>query len=289
MSDSVTLAVAQNDVVRVGIDLVWTAEDFVAFFRALDALYALFSLDIYHPSPTASPSMQLRFLKGFLGERDVNRDGLKAVTSLLDELLVAEPSGDRRPFDSPIEMSSKEQAALDGALAYLLAARSRLRPPTKDVPVPNQTSYQFPQTVLQQQIVSHQYLLNKLQTSWQGGLQVTRIKFASPGFTDLAGIGQIIGHLKEFLIAILKLPAQRMKLEAEAQKTAAEAELISAQAHEVRAKVMANRLEQLQRLNFPVQDIAQIEMESSDHVETLVKLAIARKIISVRTPTSHDG
>jgi hypothetical protein len=49
-------------------------------------------------------------------------------------------------------------------------------------------------------------------------LTVTRIKFSSPGLTDVAGIGSIVGHVKDFVIHIIDRndAKQRRQLENEA-------------------------------------------------------------------------
>jgi hypothetical protein len=36
-------------------------------------------------------------------------------------------------------------------------------------------------------------------------LQVRRIEYASPGLKDLAGVGEVIGHLKDFLLRLIEL------------------------------------------------------------------------------------
>ena len=42
-------------------------------------------------------------------------------------------------------------------------------------------------------------------------LRLRRIQFASPGFKDLAGFGEIVGHLKDFLLRIIELCVDRRK------------------------------------------------------------------------------
>lgn len=49
-------------------------------------------------------------------------------------------------------------------------------------------------------------------------LYVVRIEFASPGFTDLAGLGTIIGHLKDLLLKLIELAATREERKLENQK-----------------------------------------------------------------------
>ncbi len=40
-------------------------------------------------------------------------------------------------------------------------------------------------------------------------LRVTKIQFSSPGFKDLAGLGEVVGHLKDFILRLIELYASR--------------------------------------------------------------------------------
>jgi len=57
-------------------------------------------------------------------------------------------------------------------------------------------------------------------------LAVSRIEYASPGFKDLTGLGEVIGHVKDFLIRIIELWCDRDKRRLENEKTEAEIESI---------------------------------------------------------------
>lgn len=51
----------------------------------------------------------------------------------------------------------------------------------------------------------------------QAELEVCQIHYSSPGFTDLGGIGTVIGHLKDFLLRLIdyRVQARRRNLEDE--------------------------------------------------------------------------
>ena len=53
-------------------------------------------------------------------------------------------------------------------------------------------------------------------------LQLKRVQYASPGFTDIAGLGVIIGHIKDFVLRILEMRADGPKRELELQVQQAE-------------------------------------------------------------------
>ena len=46
-------------------------------------------------------------------------------------------------------------------------------------------------------------------------LSVCRIRFESPGFKDLAGVGEVIGHVKDFLLRLIQMYLERHQRRAE--------------------------------------------------------------------------
>ena len=46
-------------------------------------------------------------------------------------------------------------------------------------------------------------------------LEVRRVSYASPGLKDLAGFGEIIGHVKDFLVYLLEFRERRRQLNLE--------------------------------------------------------------------------
>jgi hypothetical protein len=55
-------------------------------------------------------------------------------------------------------------------------------------------------------------------------LVVSRIQYASPGFKDLTGIGDVIGHVKDFVVRVIELWCDREKRRLENEKTKTEIE-----------------------------------------------------------------
>ncbi len=46
-------------------------------------------------------------------------------------------------------------------------------------------------------------------------LQVHKVQYASPGSIDLAGLGAVVGHVKDFLVRLIELASERRKRELE--------------------------------------------------------------------------
>lgn len=54
----------------------------------------------------------------------------------------------------------------------------------------------------------------------ESSLQIQRIQYGSPGITDIAGLGIIIGHLKDFLIKVIELGVAKEQRKLENQERA---------------------------------------------------------------------
>jgi hypothetical protein len=55
-------------------------------------------------------------------------------------------------------------------------------------------------------------------------LYVKRIQFGSPGFTDLAGVGDVAGHIKDFLLKLIDLAVTRRQRQLENEEREARVE-----------------------------------------------------------------
>lgn len=64
-------------------------------------------------------------------------------------------------------------------------------------------------------------------------LIVRKIRFESPGFTDFVGAGQVIGHLKDFLVELLHLGINKKMKMAEAERLSAEGVKMRAEANRI--------------------------------------------------------
>lgn len=53
-------------------------------------------------------------------------------------------------------------------------------------------------------------------------LEVRRLRYESPGITDIAGLGEIVGHVKDFILRIIEHRSQRRKRELDNARAEAE-------------------------------------------------------------------
>jgi hypothetical protein len=108
-------------------------------------------------------------------------------------------------------------------------------------------------------------------------LEVQRIEFASPGFKDLLGLGEVIGHVKDFLLKLIdwKLTARQRQLENE------ERELKNQRLRIENAKefVALGR-----DLGLPQQEIRKMVGFVGKRQDRTLKLIEAGKITSVSVP-----
>jgi len=92
-------------------------------------------------------------------------------------------------------------------------------------------------------------VLRKILLTSSPPLKVNQVRFSSPGFTDFAGAAQAIGHLKDFLLALMRFKADQRKASAEASKLEAEAKKILADAEKTDSEAQKTRYESA-LLNF---------------------------------------
>lgn len=112
-------------------------------------------------------------------------------------------------------------------------------------------------------------------------LQIRRISYASPGFSDLAGIGTVVGHLKDFILKLVERRDLRTQRELNDERAALENERM--------------RIENARNFVALGKDLGYSEMELRVLVayvdrkqEPLVRLADKQKLSSVSTPESSN-
>ena len=113
-------------------------------------------------------------------------------------------------------------------------------------------------------------------------LAVKRIEYGSPGFTDFAGLGQIMGHVKEFVTKVLEMRSNRRQRELENQ--------------EREQKILQLRIENAQRFVHLAKECGYSDAEIrplihwvDDRQETFLRLAQAEKLKSVEMlPKPHE-
>ncbi|HWW60838.1 MAG TPA: hypothetical protein VN181_05660 [Thermoanaerobaculia bacterium] len=111
-------------------------------------------------------------------------------------------------------------------------------------------------------------------------LRVTRINFASPGVADLAGLGEIVGHVKDFILRAIELVVNR------------EERALANEEHSLRNQAL--RLENAHRLigiareaGYSESDVRRLANWADERQETFVELAQTRRLIGATVITGR--
>lgn len=112
-------------------------------------------------------------------------------------------------------------------------------------------------------------------------LVVLRTEHNSPGFTDLAGIGQIIGHLKEFLIKLVDFYAGKEERNLKNSKLRYENEMAA-------LEVIERKLEIMERAGCDSRSLQQVAAEIAPHINFFTE-ATNRGLITHVEDISSDG
>jgi hypothetical protein len=119
-------------------------------------------------------------------------------------------------------------------------------------------------------------------------LEVCQIHYSSPGFTDLAGMGTVIGHIKDFLLRLIdyRLSSRRRILEedqmaAENTKKNLENEAIMLKNVQLRLENARQFLELAKANGFTEEEIKKLIPPIDQAQETLVRLVSEGRIQTV--------
>jgi hypothetical protein len=122
----------------------------------------------------------------------------------------------------------------------------------------------------------------------QAELEVCQIQYSSPGFTDLAGVGTIVGHLKDFLFRLIEYRVQARRRSLEDDQLAAENVKIHLENEAIRLRNAQLRLEntrqflELAKANgFTEEEIQKLIPPVNSAQETLVRFVSDGRIESV--------
>lgn len=120
-------------------------------------------------------------------------------------------------------------------------------------------------------------------------LYVTRIQFASPGFTDLAGLGTIVGHVKDFLIWLIDLCTKRRQRELENEKRKLENQQIELENEKKSLENVRAYVSVARELGYTNTDMRLIVSSISDRQAKLIPLIQQGKIRGVQVLNSRRG
>ena len=110
----------------------------------------------------------------------------------------------------------------------------------------------------------------------QERLVVRRIIYGSPGITDLAGIGEIVGHVKDFLVSIIEHCSTRRQRSLENERRALENKQLQVQ-------IAKEFVGLAQELGYTKKEMRQLVASIVREQTPLVRLVAAGKVTSADT------
>ncbi len=200
---------------RLSNDGRWDADQFSAYFRALERLYLFFSLSTKHRR-TVDYASEEYAQELFQRIRALNRDG--SISFYLGRLATSiENARDPAEFvhmfyahwprwdyydlhlhDRHDLYSIARQ--LSRVAEYMKVLEDNLRIRERSHRDPNWHEYRRE---------SLPELLTRERIEVEQPLSVSSIQYASPGFTDVTGVGQVLGHVKDLITKLLEMRASR--------------------------------------------------------------------------------
>jgi len=108
-------------------------------------------------------------------------------------------------------------------------------------------------------------------------LEVRRISYASPGFSDLAGIGTVIGHVKDFVLKLVERRDSRRQRELNEERAALENDRI-------RLENARNFVALGRDLGYTETDLRLLVAHVDRKQEPLIRLIDQQKLRGVSTP-----
>ena len=111
-------------------------------------------------------------------------------------------------------------------------------------------------------------------------LNVRRIQYGSPGFKDLAGAGEIVGHVKDFLLKLIDLAVTTRQRRLD----------VTERNVEIEAKRIENLkafVELAKGIGFSEHEIRTMLKSADVHQDNLMQLALQMKIVTVEKVDDH--
>jgi hypothetical protein len=280
------------DKVRIRIDGSWKAQGFSEFFDALERLYIFFGAKLPTPySRSVILPSERTFTSVLRSASDGNHDG--ALASLLAKMAESNLEG----IDSLIDglfLDGGHEAVMEwleilnvGSFFERLVEHAWFRYGDQQAVLQDAQLSREKYLVLStlgttvfRRAQSHKALSGELLMGTPA-LSVLQIKFSSPGYTDLAGLGQIIGHLKELLLELLKLRGHSDWQRVQVKKLEAEVRLINAQAADVELVTLSKRLNELRNLGYSREELFFMSADVDIQVGRLFSLIREGRITSI--------
>lgn len=299
-------SVEADGAIRIGISSKWTALDFASFFDALEKLYIYFSIgnsDITPDTYSVRDQHSLESLLNAVREQHNQKTIKRVISTLLQhewehgiveyiaELAEPDSKSNLKDWYALSTLSSLLVAVLQKARTVRTGTFGEAAAQALTVRPLDQYTATFARAALVEAAGPHAVIpaLNAALLDTVKPAIVRRVSFSSPGFTDIAGAGQIIGHLKDFLIELLQRKHNKSLTSAQVRKLEAEARLVEANAKEIEFKTLSSKLHELHLLGLSREQLMLIAADVDTHVAALIRLANSGQIVSVRSDVENDG
>ena len=118
-------------------------------------------------------------------------------------------------------------------------------------------------------------------THLAGPARVKRINYSSPGVTDIAGVGEIIGHIKDLILRVLEMCLNREHQKEVARKLKLENDKSEIQMAQVRLEAIDQFIDVARKAGFTKTQVRSALQSVDGKVELLVSLVQQGKITSI--------
>lgn len=295
-------------ILRIFIDGKWSVQNFTDYFMALSSLYAFYGPGMSNEhvldQRTGAESVFWWLDTSMLDLADkeesikelstiINIDTISSMQHVLNEYIQSNDYKTNRKlrnlkwiqgmlaeFFSEISLERKMQER-EG----LNLSKKILDTPSED--------YSMEEMI-------HKEDRNYLDSWWfhRDPLGVTKIRYGSPGFTDVVGIASAIGHLKDFILGLIHAYQTHEKIKAEARLIISHAELVDAKAKVVKAEaefmqaqaaLTQERLSELKAMSISERQILQIEKAVEKQSNVLLAAIYEGRLIGIaHAPSTSD-
>jgi hypothetical protein len=122
----------------------------------------------------------------------------------------------------------------------------------------------------------------------KGTLEVRRVMYSSPGMTDLAGVGSIIGHIKDIILRIIEWRIQRDERELNNKKRILENEHAQAELSRIRIENAQKLVEIAKQCGYSEAELRKMVAFSDTRQEVIVRSIEDGRIRAVRLLEGSD-
>lgn len=277
----------QNAVLRIGIDdgvlrHGWSLQEFSSFLDCITRLYALYELskdDCVRFKNARDRDRNSEFVRAKEVSHRVSGDKLfDLIAPLLMEMRSAQNYAELQEkivsFDRRFFHTRDANSLHDLLQIAAIVQNAILDSPTK-------------RELSVEEWLSRGYY----EESWNGmpgmlraprSLRLRKVQYSSPGFTDIAGLGQVLGHVKDLLVRIIDFYAAKRKQQIETK-------ILEQELEAARLKNLFERARFLKEIGYTDEDRRRLLSEAAVQIKTIERLVGEKYVTSVQWRDEKDG